>query len=117
MEKNIAHEANSKFSFLEFKEFLEHYTKVTNLSVICQKKLWTVQDVADYLNVSTDYIYQLTKNKAINYYKPHGKLIYFDPEEIISSFKTNRTSTDAEIDDFASEHLQENSKEVKKWLV
>ncbi len=47
-----------------------------------RRKFMTAADTAKFLCVTVDYLYQLTKARRVPFYKPFGKLIYFDRAEI-----------------------------------
>lgn len=46
------------------------------------RRLLTFKEAATYVGLSENYLYKLTAAKAIPHYKPRGKNIYFDPEEL-----------------------------------
>jgi excisionase family DNA binding protein len=45
-------------------------------------KYINVQQAADFLNVTPKYVYTLTQQRKIPYYKPFGKMILFKTEEL-----------------------------------
>lgn len=47
-----------------------------------KKEIMTVDETAEFLNMSKARLYQLTMKKKIPFYKPSGKLIYFNRTEI-----------------------------------
>lgn len=69
------------------------------------KDVLTVEEVAQYMGVGKSYIYQLTCANQIPYYKPLGKNIYFDKEEIKNFLKQGRVSTEQEIQEEVSKRL------------
>lgn len=71
-----------------------------------RKPFMTIKETAAYLDLSVAYMYQLTWRNAIPYYKPTGKKVYFDVDEINAWVKSNRISTDAEISDRAMAYLK-----------
>lgn len=50
---------------------------------IFDKKIWRIEDVAEYLQISVKTIYNKTSKSEIPYIKK-GKILYFRPEEIES---------------------------------
>jgi len=64
---------------------------------ICQKPFLTVNELADYIGCKKSYIYKLTHNREIPHYKPSGKLIYFNREEIDEWVQSERIATKDEI--------------------
>ncbi len=61
------------------------------------KPFLTVEELASYLNVKTSYIYKMTHNREIPFYKPGGKMIYFNREEIDEWVLSQRVATADEI--------------------
>jgi excisionase family DNA binding protein len=55
-----------------------------------KKEVLTLSEVAEYTGLSRSHIYKLCSTNAIPYYKPFGKVNYFDRLEIISWLKQNR---------------------------
>jgi len=46
------------------------------------KDLLTTVEAAEYLGLKKSYLYKLMMKKKIPYYKPHGKLCFFDRNEL-----------------------------------
>lgn len=50
--------------------------------------LWTTKEVlsssevCEFLGISESYLYRLTSSKQIPYYKPNGKMIFFNRKEL-----------------------------------
>ena len=44
-------------------------------------------------------------NKAITYYKPNGKLCFFDPEDLDKWMRRNRITSDEELEQIAHKSL------------
>ena len=84
----------------ELKEIKELLRKQT----IQQKEILTIEEASDYLGVSTSRLYKITSNKEIPHYKPGGKKIYLNRQEIEKWILSNRIETvitlDEELDDY-----------------
>lgn len=61
------------------------------------KPFLTVEELASYLGVKTSYVYKMTHNREIPYYKPGGKMVYFDRKEIDEWVLSQRVATADEI--------------------
>ena len=68
---------NETFEQLEAKLDL-----ILNRTTIAAKSMLTIDDVAFLTGLSKSYLYRLTCERKIPYYKPNGKLMYFDRGEI-----------------------------------
>ena len=51
-------------------------------SIHLHKSILSLKEVAEYCDLSSDYLYQLTSKNLIPYYKPRGKKMYFKRTEI-----------------------------------
>jgi excisionase family DNA binding protein len=57
----------------------------------------TLKELQEMTGFSKSYIYKLTSSRAIGFFKPFGKKVYFSKAEIDEKFKTNRISSKREI--------------------
>jgi excisionase family DNA binding protein len=64
-----------------------------------------LEKAADYLNVSKSYLYKLTSQNKIPYYKPSGKLVYFDKKELDQWVLQTRISPQSEIESASISHV------------
>jgi excisionase family DNA binding protein len=46
------------------------------------KDLYTVEEAAKFMHVSTGHVYRLTSTHELSYTKPSGKLIFFERKEL-----------------------------------
>ncbi|MBT6837598.1 MAG: helix-turn-helix domain-containing protein [Bacteroidetes bacterium] len=61
------------------------------------KQVLTLQEVSNYTGLSKSYLYKLTHRSEIPFYKPNGKMIYFDRTELETWLKRNRSKSLTEI--------------------
>lgn len=66
--------------------------------LLSQKIVLTFDEVADYTGLSKSYLYKLTSSGGIPCYKPNGKHIYFNKQEIEKWLLQNRKATHDELD-------------------
>lgn len=62
------------------------------------KKVLTLQEAHEYTGLSTSYLYRLTSTNQIPHFKPSGKLIFFEREELDKWLLRNRVKTQEEIE-------------------
>lgn len=62
------------------------------------KKVLTLQEAHEYTGISTSYLYHLTSTNQIAHFKPSGKLIFFEKEELEKWLMQNRVKTQEEIE-------------------
>ena len=69
------------------------------------KETLKLDEVAEYTGLSKSYVYKLTSAGLIPHYKPNGKMLYFNRQEIDAWLQQNRVSTSAELGTKASTFL------------
>ena len=99
MEKNKEEVLLSKIEELTLK--LE---KIEQL-LLTQKKVLNFNEVMLYTNLSKSYLYQLTSNGGIPCYKPNGKHIYFNKEEIENWLLNNRKISNIKLEEISNNYL------------
>lgn len=70
---------------------------VADKTIFCTKEVLTSDEAAKYMGISKSYLYKLTMKREIPHYKPMGKVVYFDREELEEWLKRNKISTEEEI--------------------
>ena len=63
-----------------------------------QKTVLNFEEVVAYTGLSKSYLYKLTSSGGIPCFKPQGKHIYFNKQEIDSWLMQNRKATTRELD-------------------
>ena len=66
------------------------------------KEVLTLNEVSQFTGLSKSHIYRLCSTGGIPFYKPFGKVNYFDRQEIIDWLKQNRIATTKELETKAS---------------
>lgn len=60
--------------------------------------LLTTQEAADYIGLKVSYLHKLMCKRVIPFYKPNGKLCFFDKEDLDKWLKRSRVPSQEEID-------------------
>jgi excisionase family DNA binding protein len=71
--------------------------RIERNSLLAAKNVLTLEDVALLTGLSKSWLYKATYKHQIPFYKPNGKQVYFDRNEIECWLKHNRIATTAEI--------------------
>jgi excisionase family DNA binding protein len=79
--------------------------RIERLTLLGAKKVLTFEDVALLTGLSRSYLYKLTSANQIPHYKPSGKQLYFDREEIENWLKRNKIETEDETDRKATNYV------------
>lgn len=53
-------------------------------SYLESKSVWTVSEFAAYSGYTVESVYQLTSQGKIPHYKPNGKRVFFEKQEVIA---------------------------------
>ncbi len=69
----------------------------------------TPTEAAEYLGIKVSYLYKLMMRRVIPYYKPGGKLCYFDREDLDKWLRSVRVASDEEIESQAQAYILKNS--------
>ena len=69
------------------------------------KKVLTFEEAASYMGMSKSCLYKMTSQKIVPHYKPNGKLIFFDREELENYLLSVRVKPQIEIEEAASTYL------------
>lgn len=72
------------------------------------KKVLTVEDFCTYTGISKQYAYRLTSTGKVKFYRPFGKMIFFDIEDVIEFLKQNpaqdRRKQKTKLDSYFDKH-------------
>lgn len=81
----------------------QRQSKIETL-LLSQKTVLNFDEVAAYTGLSKSHLYKLTSTGGIPCYKPQGKHIYFNKQEIDQWLLQNRKATSAELEARANEY-------------
>ncbi len=70
-----------------------------------KRNLMTTAEAAEYIGVKKSYLMKLMMKKAIPYYKPNGKLCYFDEADLDHWLRRVRIPSEEELDQQAQKYL------------
>lgn len=74
---------------------------------VLEKKMLSIDDVSVLTGLSKSHLYKMTCSHQIPYYKPNGKLMYFDKAEIEEWMRQNRIETTDEAEQRALSYVIE----------
>ncbi|MCX6252776.1 MAG: helix-turn-helix domain-containing protein [Bacteroidetes bacterium] len=85
--------------------------KINNLEgfLITQKAVLTFDEAASYTGFSRSYLYKLTSTGKIPFFKPQGKMIFFDRIQLDNWLLRNQAESEA-IDHAASTYVTINKR-------
>jgi excisionase family DNA binding protein len=89
---------------------LDRIEKLLKEQQTMQKNVFNFNEACTYLEFSPSHMYKLTSTGNIPHYKPNGKKIYFDREELDNWLLRNRSSSQDEIEQQAADYLIKKGK-------
>ncbi len=88
-------------------ELMERLERIER-GVMLQKNVLTFEEAVMFTGLAKSYLYKLTASGKIPYYKPSGKLIYFDRSELERWMLRNPVKTADEIEQQAVNYCHTN---------
>ena len=90
---------------IEIKELLKK-------QIIQQKEFLTIEEASEFLGLSTSRLYKMTSNKEIPHYKPGGKKIYLNRQELEQWILNSRVASNSDFDDELDSYLSGTNKNL-----
>lgn len=84
---------------------LEHRIQQLEKSLYQAKNILSFEEACAFLNFSKSYLYKLTSTCAIPHFKPSGKMVYFEREELEKWLRQNPVKTKDQIEMEASSYI------------
>ena len=70
-----------------------------------ERTLLTTEEAANYMGIKKSYLHKLMMKKEIPFFKPNGKLCYFDRQELDKWMRRIRIASNQEIDSQAQGYI------------
>lgn len=77
-------------------EYMTKLEQIASQLHIGPKEVLSLNEAAEYLNLSRSALYKLTSARRIPFYRPNGKKIYFRRADLIQWVESKRTPTTTE---------------------
>lgn len=74
-------------------------------ATLSNKTVLTIEEAAAYTGLSVSSIYKLTSTQEVPHYKPRGKMLYFNRDELDGWLLQRRVKTTDEISAAAADHV------------
>ena len=84
---------------------LEHRIQQLEKSLYQAKNILSFEEACAFLNFSKSYLYKLTSTCAIPHFKPSGKMVYFEREELEKWLRQNPVKTKDQMEMEASSYI------------
>lgn len=83
-------------------QILAALDEVKRNTLLAAKKVLNVDDVVTLTGMTKAYIYTLTSKREIPFYKPNGRLIFFNRDEIEAWMMRGKVTPDSETEEAAA---------------
>jgi excisionase family DNA binding protein len=84
---------------------LKELTEIKRYTLLQAKSVLTLDDVVLLTGLSKSHLYRLTCTHQIPFYKPNGKTVFFDRNEIEAWMRQNRVGTQQEAESGAIRYI------------
>ena len=74
------------------------------------KNIMSFEEASIFLNLSKSYLYKLTSGGLIPHYKPQGKMLYFEKEQLEDWLRQNPVKTQMQIAEEAQHYILNHKK-------
>ena len=80
------------------------------------KDVLTLEEAAKFMGIARSSLYKMTHEQTIPFYKPNGKMIFFEKSDLLAWVRKNRVSSEAEISEEAERIIKRlATKETGVW--
>ena len=77
------------------------------------KEVLTVEEAAKFMGMARSSLYKMTSDQTIPFYRPNGKMIFFEKSDILSWIRKNRVSSREENEEEARLHMRKLGEKAK----
>ena len=91
-------------------EIMNKLVAIERNTLLAAKNVLTPDDVVQLTGMSKSYLYKLTSTRQIPHYKPNGKMVYFNREELEKWLQSNRVATDEELEQKAKKLIKKGGR-------
>ena len=88
-------------------ESFEHRIEVLENTLSAAKEVLTLEEAALFMGISKSSLYKMTHRHELPFFRPNGKLIYFEKAELLKWMRQNRSMSEAETKEAAAQKLHE----------
>ena len=75
------------------------------IEVLENKEVLNLEEASLFLGISKSSLYKMTHKHELPFYRPNGKLIYFEKTELLKWMRQCRVKADSEIKEAAAVHI------------
>jgi excisionase family DNA binding protein len=101
----------TKYYNMDFnhEKLVQEQKNLKNSSGLFFKEILSFKEALDFLDISASMLYKLTHKRSISFFKPSGKLIYFQKKDLLSWLMQNKQISIEESEREMENYLSKNS--------
>lgn len=80
--------------------------EVLEYTLSAGKEVLTLEEAARFMGVTKSSLYKMTHEQTIPYYKPNGKMVYFEKAELLTWIRRNAIASKAQVSEEANRILK-----------
>ena len=84
----------------------EVYMELIEDTLSAGKEVLTLEEAARFMGVTKSSLYKMTHEQTIPYYKPNGKMVYFEKAELLTWIRRNAIASKAQVSEEANRILK-----------
>lgn len=85
----------------------EHRIEIMENLLRDAKQVLTLEEAALFMGISKSSLYKMTHKHELPFFRPNGKIIYFEKSELLNWMRQNRSMSEAETKAAATKHMSE----------
>ena len=70
------------------------------------KDVLTLEEAAKFMGIARSSLYKMTHEQTIPFYKPNGKMVYFEKAELLTWIRRNAIASKAQVSEEANRILK-----------
>ena len=78
------------------------------------KEVLSVEEAARFMDIARSSLYKMTSDRSIPFYRPNGKMIYFEKADILEWIRKNRVMSVMYYDDKEQEPVSRSGEQKSK---
>ena len=98
----------NEISIAEYLQRIDERQQNIEKMLLSQSNVLTFDQAATYIGISKSHLYKLTMANALPFYRPRGKMLYFDRIELEKWLLQNRITPADELEAKASTYVALN---------
>jgi len=95
---------------IQMDSILEKRLIAIEQQMFMNKNILSFEEASVFLNLSKSYLYKLTSGGLIPHYKPQGKMLYFEKEQLEKWLRQNPVKTQIQIAEEAQRYILNHKK-------